>query len=72
MQDKFKIKQKTDSEKNQVQWKNVQNLKNYVEGILWFWDNMPDKNREDPTEIVSGKVSLPLMANKSIDQLLTI
>ena len=32
---------------------------------------MPDKKPKDPTEIMAWKVSLPLMDNKAIYQLLT-
>ena len=32
---------------------------------------MPDKKPEDPTDILSCKVSLPIMANKAINKLLT-
>ena len=50
---------------------NVQNLKNTVKGILWFCNKMPNKKPEDPTKILARKVSLPLIANKETDQLLT-
>ena len=49
--------------------KNVQNIKNTVKGILWFYNKMPDKKPEDPTEILAWKVSLPLISNKVIDKL---
>ena len=51
--------------------KNVQNLKNTVKGILWFCNKMPNKKPEDPTEVLTWKVSLPLMANKAMNQLIT-
>ena len=32
---------------------------------------MPNKKPEDPTEVLTWKVSLPLMANKAMNQLIT-
>ena len=40
--------------------------------MLWFYDKIPDKKTEEPTEILARKVSLPLMSNNEINQLLTI
>ena len=51
--------------------KNVQNLDNTVKGILLFCDKMPDKKIDYPTDILARKVSLPLMANKEIHQMIT-
>ena len=50
---------------------NVQNLKNTVIGILLFCNNIPDKKPKDPTDILSCKNSLELMANESINKLLS-
>ena len=36
-----------------------------------FYDKIPNKKPEVPTDILSLKVSLQLMANKAINQLLT-
>ena len=37
-----------------------------------FFNKMPNKKPDDPDEILAWKVYLPLMSNKSINQLLTI
>ena len=41
-----------------------------MRGKLLFYDNMPNKKPEDPTDILSWKNSLELMANESINKLL--
>ena len=51
--------------------KNVQNLNNNVKGIFWFFGKIPAKKLENPTKILAWKFSLPLIANKAINQLLT-
>ena len=50
--------------------KNFHNLKSTVRGILLFYDNITDKKPEDPTEILSWKNSLEIMANDAINKLL--
>ena len=70
----FKLERTSDSEKKEksnLEKKDVQNLKNNVRGILLFYDKIPNKKPEVPTDILSLKVSLQLMANKAINQLLT-
>ena len=43
-----------------------------MKGVLWFCDKMPNKKLENLNNILAWKVSLPLMANESINKLLTI
>ena len=71
--DEFKLEWKTDYEKKKIKSSknNVKNLKNTVNCILWFYNKLPDKKPEDPTDILECKVSLLLMKNKAIYQLLT-
>ena len=71
MYDEFSLDRKTYYAQEKTWWKNVQNLKNNVKGILWFCNKIPNNKPEDPTEILTYKVSLPLMANYKIDQLRT-
>ena len=39
------------------------NFKKMVKGVLWFCKNMPEKNPENPTELLGWKVSLSKMEN---------
>ena len=50
--------------------KNFYNLNITVRGILLFCDKMPDKKTEIPTEILSWKKSLEIMAKDAINKLL--
>ena len=50
--------------------KNSHNLKNTLRGIFLFCNNIPDKKPEDPTDILSWKNSLEIMANDAINKLL--
>ena len=43
-----------------------------MKGIIWFCNKIPNKKQEGATDILAWKVSIILMANKEIDQLLTI
>ena len=74
MYNEFKLERTSDSEKKEksnLEKKDVQNLKNNVRGILLFYDKIPNKKPEVPTDILSWKVSLQLMAKKAINKLLT-
>ena len=73
MYNEFKVEKRSvyeNKEKSYLVKKNVQNLKNTVRGILLFYDEIPDKKLEDPTEILEWKNSLELMANEEINKLI--
>ena len=61
--DEFNLERKKYYEREKSSEKIFQKLKNTVKGILWFCNKMPDKKPEDPTKLLTCKVSLPLMAN---------
>ena len=50
----FKLEQKADSENKKIKSseESVQKLNSTVKGILLFCDKMPNKNPEEPTEIL--------------------
>ena len=59
----FKLEAKSVSdkkEKSKAMRKNCHNLKITVRGILLFCNKMPDKKKEDPTEILSWKTLLKI------------
>ena len=45
------------------------NFKKMVKGVLWFCKNMPEKNPENPTELLGWKVSLIEMGNGALNTL---
>ena len=59
-------------EKSNAMRKNFYNLNITVRGILLFCDKMPDKKTENPTEILSWKKSLEIMANDAINKLILV
>ena len=72
MYNEFNIERRIDSEKKKSKsCEKKSKLKEYCERHTLVLHNMTNKKPEDPTDILALKVSLPLMVNKSINQMLT-